>query len=175
MSISPRSGSRGSKDCHVWNIIIYWNGKIDPLKGSALPKLDYNKKCFKWKLVGIKLITKKSVDTSLSSPGVELGDSKDCHFPNIIMYWNCKLETLKGWTLPKLVIITRNTSNKSCSELNFLQKSRWVHFIILLRNGARGLRRLPCFKYYNVWDWESRFFLQHNAAKNVNYIQKLLK
>ncbi len=28
MSISPPYGARGSKDWYVWNIILYWNGKL---------------------------------------------------------------------------------------------------------------------------------------------------
>ncbi len=39
MSISSRSGVSGSKDCHVSNIIMYWNWKVDSLWGSTLPKL----------------------------------------------------------------------------------------------------------------------------------------
>ncbi len=39
MFVSPKSGGRGFEDCHVSNIIIYWNEKADSLQGSALPKL----------------------------------------------------------------------------------------------------------------------------------------
>ncbi len=39
MSISPGVELGSSKDCHVWNIKMYWNGKVDLLKGSAMPKL----------------------------------------------------------------------------------------------------------------------------------------
>ncbi len=42
--------------------------------------------------------TKNSLDVYLSPPGVELGVSKDCHFWNIIMYWNGKLESLMNCT-----------------------------------------------------------------------------
>ncbi len=29
ISIAPRSATRGSRDCHVWYIIMYWNRKVD--------------------------------------------------------------------------------------------------------------------------------------------------
>ncbi len=54
MSISPRSGGRGSTDFYVWNIIMHWNGNVDSLYSSALPKIQIirknalNKIC--WKL-----------------------------------------------------------------------------------------------------------------------------
>ncbi len=56
----------------------------------------------------------------LSPPEVKLGGSKDCRVWNIIIYKNEKIDPLKDSTLPKLSIITKNGSNKSCSELNFL-------------------------------------------------------
>ncbi len=59
---------------------------------------------------------------SLSLSRVELGASKDCHFWNILMHWNGKVDSLKGRMLPKIPSISKNTSYKNCSELNFL---RW--------------------------------------------------
>ncbi len=35
----PQDGARGSKDCHHWNIIMFWNVKVDSLYGSLLPKI----------------------------------------------------------------------------------------------------------------------------------------
>ncbi len=35
----PRMELGGSKDWWVWNIIMYKNGKVDSLEGSALPKV----------------------------------------------------------------------------------------------------------------------------------------
>ncbi len=34
---------------------------------------------------------------------------------------------------------------------------------------------VPCLKYYNTLEWESRFTLGLNAAKNVDYIEKWFK
>ncbi len=52
MSVSYRSGGiEGSKDWNVWNIIIFWNGKIDPLQGSTLLKIwivSKNDSIWKW-------------------------------------------------------------------------------------------------------------------------------
>ncbi len=38
-----------------------------------------------------------------------------------------------------------------------------------LQSGARGLKRLPCLKYYYVLKWESRSTLGLNAAKIIDY------
>ncbi len=40
--------------------------------------------------------------------------------------------------LPKVPIISKNASIKSCSKLNFLKKIPWVHTFISLRSRARG-------------------------------------
>ncbi len=61
-----------------------------------------------------------------------------------------KIDPLQGRMLTKLPIITKTASNKSCSELNFLQKSQAVHMSVSPMSGARRLQRLPYFKYYNV-------------------------
>ncbi len=56
----------------------------------------------------------------------------------------------------KITDNNKKASNKSCSELNFLQKSYQAHVSISLRSGIRGLQRLPCLKHFNVLKWESR-------------------
>ncbi len=40
---------------------------------------------------------------------------------------------------------------------------------ISIRNGAMGLQRLICLRYYNVLKWEIRFTLGLNADKNADY------
>ncbi len=94
---------------------------------------------------------------------------------HIIMHWNRKVDSLSGWTLLKLLIISKNCSNISCSELNFVQESQWAHMPIPLKSGARGLERLPSLKYYYVLKRESRFTLRLNDAKNTHYIKVLNK
>ncbi len=44
--------------------------------------------------------------------------------------------------------LTKNASNKSCSELNFLQISQWAHMSICPRSGARELVIIPV--HYNI-------------------------
>ncbi len=46
MSISPRSGARGSKDQYIWNLKMYRNGKLDSLLGSTLAKIRINQNNF---------------------------------------------------------------------------------------------------------------------------------
>ncbi len=45
--------------------------------------------------------------------------------------------------LQKLSIISKNVSNKSCAELNFLQKNWWKQIFISSRRGGRGAKHLP--------------------------------
>ncbi len=59
------------------------------------------------------------------------------------MYKNGKIDSVWGSMLPKKIRIWENSSNKSCSALNSLKKSQWVHMSISFRNGATGLQRLP--------------------------------
>ncbi len=67
---------------------------------------------------------------------------------NIILYWNW--ESIFTFWLLKLPIISKNWSNKSCWELNFVQKSQWAHMSVSSRSWTKGLERLPSLKYYNV-------------------------
>ncbi len=78
---------------------------------------------------------------SISSKS-ELRGSKDGYVSNMILRWNGKADSLLGWSLPKLPIISINCSNKSCWELNFVQKSQWTHTSISAREGARALEKL---------------------------------
>ncbi len=70
--------------------------------------------------------------------------------------------------LQKVQIILKNTSNKDCSELNFLRKTQWIHISIFPRSWAEGLQWLPFLKYYNVLVCERRLILVLNAAKNAS-------
>ncbi len=46
---------------------------------------------------------------------------------------------------------------------------------IFPRNGLKGFKDALRLKYYNTLEWESRFTLGLNTAKNVDYIKKLKK
>ncbi len=59
--------------------------------------------------------------------------------------------------------------------MNSEQKSKWVHMSISLQSGAMGLQRLIYFNYFNVLKWKSRFSLELNAAKNMDYMRKRFK
>ncbi len=66
------------------------------------------------------------------------------------MYWNGKVDSLQGWTLPKIRITSKKASKKSCLELNFVQKSPQAHISIFPQSGARWLGRLMWLKYYII-------------------------
>ncbi len=70
-----------------------------------------------------------------------------------------------GQKQPKISIISKTTSNKSCSELNFLQKT---HGRICISPSGKGLQRLICLKYYDVLKLEIKFTLGLNTAKNID-------
>ncbi len=61
--------------------------------------------------------------------------------------------TLELYALQKTLIISKNASNKCCTELNLLQKTLWAHISIYPWNGARGLQKFQFLKYYNALKW----------------------
>ncbi len=90
------------------------------------------------------------------------------------MHYNGEVHSLKDLTLPKLLIKSKNASNKSCPSFSFLQKTQRVHLFISSRSGARGLERLSCFKY-NILKWDGAFTLGINTAKITDKIKKCFK
>ncbi len=108
-------------------------------------------------------------------PGVELMGSKDQYVWNLIMYRNVHLDSLYGLTLPKICMISKEASNKSCSELNFVQKSSGCIMSISPRSGVRGS------KDQDVWYLKPSLHLHANAnnacgreaRQNVWYIRTL--
>ncbi len=73
--------------------------------------------------------------------------------------------------LPKICITCKKTSSKSCSELNFVQRSPPAHMSISPTSGARGSKDQVCLKSYNVQKREIRFTLGLDAAKNTHYMK----
>ncbi len=124
-----------------------------------------------WNWISSKKVRKR---VSLSPPGVELGGFKDQYVWNLIMYRNVNLGSLYGSALLK-IRISKKASNKSCLELNFVQKSSWAHISISPRSGDRGLQRSVCLKSYNVQKLEISFTLGLNAAKNTHFMKKKFK
>ncbi len=75
---------------------------------------------------------------------------------------------LLGSMLPKIPIISKSDSNKSCWELlHFLQKTQWTHISISPRSRDRRLQCLPCLKHYYVLKRESRLTLELIAIFGV--------
>ncbi len=56
--------------------------------------------------------------------------------------------------MPKIRSISKTASNKSCSELNFIQKSSRAHMSISPTSGAREFERSVHLKSYNVQKWK---------------------
>ncbi len=82
---------------------------------------------------------------------------------------------LKIWMLRKLPIISKNCSNKSCWELNFIQNSQWAHMSICPKSRTSGIERLVSLKYYKMQKQESGFTRWLNTDKIIYYIKKLFK
>ncbi len=55
-----------------------------------------------------------------------------------------------SFTLQSIRIISINSSNKSCSELNFPQKTQRTHISISSRSRVRGFQIFPFSISYNV-------------------------
>ncbi len=117
---------------------------------------------FYQKIVQVKLIEnwisykKVSGRIYLSPPWVELRGSKDILVSNIRLYWNRKIDSLLGRMLPKLRIISKNCSNKSCSELNFLQKVSGRTCLSppgVELWGPKNCHFLNIIMYWKTWKW----------------------
>ncbi len=118
MFIFPKSGARGPQTltCLKYYNILKWESKFT-LGLKTAKNINYIKKCFKQKLFRIKITTKNLVGTYIYL-------SQEWRYVwNIIMYWNGKVDSLYNCTLPKILIGSKNGSNKNCLELNLLQKS----------------------------------------------------
>ncbi len=93
MCPSPPGGELGgSKDCHLWNIIVCTEmGKWIYFRAQCYPNYRLYQKIVLIKVAenwnSYKKVTGR---TSLSLPGVELRCSKDWYVSNIILYWNGK-------------------------------------------------------------------------------------
>ncbi len=103
---------------------------------------DYFQKFFKLKLLSIKFLTKKSVGAY-----VYLRQEWNCGAPKVAFLKYCNAlkweNSLYGWMLSELPIITKHASNKICWESHFLQKSQWAYVSISLRSGAWELVIIP--------------------------------
>ncbi len=73
------------------------------------------------------------------------------------MHWHETVGLFYCWTLQNVPIISRNASSKSCTELNFLQKTLWTHISIWLRSGTRGYKHLRFWNIIMHWNEEIHF------------------
>ncbi len=119
----------------------------------------------------IEFRTKKSTRAYVYLPSrVELRGTKDSHHWNIIMYKNGKVDSVWGSTLPKIRIIWENTSNKSCSELNSIQKKSVGVYVYLLppphtRVELGALYRFQCSATFSFCTLSEKF-LRHRTKLN---------
>ncbi len=107
--------------------IFFMNGVVHWITHEKYYKNPYLTQIFKKPLVAFckKVLywisyKKISGDACLSPSWVEIWGLKDWYVSNIILYWKRKVDSLLGWTLPKLPIISKNAPNKSCWALNFV-------------------------------------------------------
>ncbi len=73
---------------------------------------------------------------------------------------------------PKIYITSKIASNKSCLELNFVQKSLREHMSIFLMSGVRGLQRSVCLKSYNVQKHKKIHSLWGSTMPKIRIIWK---
>ncbi len=52
--------------------------------------------------------------------------------------------------LQKILIISKNASNNNYSELNFLQKTQWMHMSISPKSGAPKIAIFEILKYTGI-------------------------
>ncbi len=88
--------------------------------------------------------------------------------------WDCNLSvvfpTLGLNTLQKLLIISKNALNKSCEELNFLQKTQRKQVFYLAKEWSY---RVP--NICHTLELKSRFFLRLKASKIIDCIEECFK
>ncbi len=87
---------------------------------------------------------------------VELGGSNDCHFWNILMYWNGKVDSPKGWLLQKILVISKIYLNKNCSELTVVRKNnpKWAEMGQMSKKSKSESRNTSKYTT-NLWMWNS--------------------
>ncbi len=89
---------------------------------------------------------------------------------DIVLKWQNTFNL--GLNGAKIRITRKEASNKSCLELNFIQKSPRVHMSVSSQSGARGIKRLTWLKYVIVLKCQITFNLRLNTAKNTHHTKK---
>ncbi len=116
ISTSPSVELGSSKDCHLLKYynVQKWGSRLtlrlDTIENTHYIQNASNKSC--WALNSVQKSQRAHI--CLSPPGVVLGAPKIAIFWNIIMFKNGKVrvDSLWGWTLPKIRIVSKNASNE---------------------------------------------------------------
>ncbi len=109
---------------------------------------------------------KKSLK-SASPTGVELGAQKIGKFRVLLCRETVNYIQFRTQCCQKYAS-QKKTSNKSCSELNFVQKSNRVLMSISLWDGTRGLERLACSNYYSIGKTLPKIQITSKKAWNLS-------
>ncbi len=145
----PRVELGGLKDWYVSKIILYWKGKVDSFAGWTLPKLPIiSKNCSNKSIWALHFKQKSqwahmSISPTSGATGLE---RLVCFKDYIVLKW--KVHSFAGWTPLKLLIISKNASNKNCLKLNFIQKSPQAHMSISSTSGAG--KRAPKISTFEI-------------------------
>ncbi len=86
-------------------------------------------------------------------PGVELGGLKDwCFKDYIVLKWEIRF--IFRLNTAEITNYIKSCSNKSCFELNFVQKSPWAHMSIFPTSGAWGAPNIYTFEILKCTEME---------------------
>ncbi len=133
MPISPRRGAAGPERLSFlkyYNVLKWESGLTWGLNAAKIT--DYIKNCSNKSCSELNFVP-KSVGTHVYLP-----QERSYRAPKIDMFQilyillKGKVDSLSGGMLPKIRIISKNSSNKSLWALNFLQKSQKAHMCIPL-------------------------------------------
>ncbi len=59
-------------------------------------------------------------------------------------------------------------------RMKFLTRTSGTHNSTFPKSGSRGFRILLFLKYYNALEWKSKSSVGLNAAKNTDFMKKIL-
>ncbi len=140
---------------------------MDILKMNFLPGISTLDICLKYAVLALSLYW-EAKDRWHSTVDFDILMMVDYNF--------LKVGLLYGWTLPTILIISQNASNKSCLKLKFLPKNSVDSYLYLPQGWSY---RAPNICHFlnddNVLKWRGRFTLMLNAAKSTDFIEKCVK
>ncbi len=92
---------------------------------------------------------------------------------NLIMRWNKTVSLLYGWLLQNISLISKNASNKSCTELNFLQETQCTRISIYPWVELEGSKD---FRFWNIiMCWNEKVHFRAKRCKNYRLYWKMLQ